>query len=52
VPLERAPDVAELLLTRGMVVRDYPDAIRVTVLDKVSNERLVEAIARILERRR
>ena len=52
VPLERAPDVAELLLTRGMVVRDYPDAIRVTVLDRVSNERLVEAIARILERRR
>ena len=52
VPLERAPDVAELLLTRGMVVRDYPDAIRVTVLDKVSNERLVEAIARILDRRR
>jgi len=51
VPLAQAPEVSALLLTEGMVVRDYPDAIRVTVLDKASNERLVEAMARALERR-
>ena len=50
VPLERAPEIARLLLGEGMVVRDHPDAVRVTVLDKASNERLVEALARTLTR--
>jgi histidinol-phosphate aminotransferase len=49
VPLGRAPDVSRLLLGEGMVVRDYPDAIRVTVLDELSNARLVEALGRALE---
>ena len=50
VPLGRAPNVSRLLLAEGMVVRDYPDAIRVTVLDRGSNERLVDALAGALER--
>jgi histidinol-phosphate aminotransferase len=49
VPLERARDVARLLLAEGMVVRDYPDAIRVTVLEQPSNARLVEALAQVIE---
>jgi histidinol-phosphate aminotransferase len=50
VPLGRAPNVSKLLLAQGMIVRDYPEAIRVTVLDRASNERLVDALARTLER--
>ncbi len=50
VPLGRAPEVSRLLLAEGMVVRDYPDAIRITVLDRASNERLVAALAGALER--
>jgi histidinol-phosphate aminotransferase len=50
VPLGRAPNVSKLLLAEGMIVRDYPEAIRVTVLDRASNERLVDALARTLER--
>ena len=49
VPLGRAPEVSRLLLAEGTVVRDYPDAIRVTVLDRAANERLVDALARALE---
>lgn len=49
VPLGRAPEVSELLLREGMVVRDYPEAIRVTVLDRVANERLVDALQRALD---
>jgi histidinol-phosphate aminotransferase len=49
VPLEGAPEVARLLLAEGMLVRDYPEALRVTVLARASNERLVEALARALE---
>jgi histidinol-phosphate aminotransferase len=50
VPVERARELAELLLGSGMVVRAYPDAIRVTVLDPPSNDRLVAALAGFLER--
>jgi histidinol-phosphate/aromatic aminotransferase/cobyric acid decarboxylase-like protein len=35
-----------------MVVRDYDDAIRVTVLDEASNARLVDALALALEQTR
>lgn len=52
VPLAGAPDVSRLLLEEGMVVRDYPDAIRVTVLDEASNARLVDALAGALEHTR
>jgi histidinol-phosphate aminotransferase len=50
VPLERAEQVSRLLLAEGLVVRDYPDAIRVTVLDRAANEMLVDALARALGR--
>jgi histidinol-phosphate aminotransferase len=50
VPFEEAGELAALLLGAGMVVRDYPDAIRVTVLDPPSNERLVAALGAFLER--
>jgi histidinol-phosphate aminotransferase len=50
VPFGRARELAELLLGAAMVVRAYPDAIRVTVLDPQSNERLVTALGQFLER--
>src|SRR5207248_7931556 len=50
VPCERARELSEVLLGEGMVVRAYPDAIRVTVLDPPSNERLVAALGRFLDR--
>jgi histidinol-phosphate/aromatic aminotransferase/cobyric acid decarboxylase-like protein len=52
VPLQPAREVASVLLGQGMVVRDYDDAIRVTVLDEASNARLVDALALALEQTR
>jgi histidinol-phosphate aminotransferase len=49
VPFARARELAEVLLGAGMVVRDYPDAIRITVLDPPSNERLVAALGGFLD---
>ena len=45
VPLHRPQEVSERLLAGGMLVREYPSAIRVTVLDRPSNERLVDVLA-------
>jgi len=50
VPYERAGELSEAVLVEGMVVRAYPDAIRVTVLDPPSNERLVAALGGFLDR--
>jgi len=50
VPFERAPELSEVLLGEGMVVRAFPDAIRVTVLDPASNERLLAAVGGSLDR--
>ncbi len=50
VPFERARELAELLLGKAIVVRAYPDAIRVTVLDPPSNGRLLTEVAEYLER--
>jgi histidinol-phosphate aminotransferase len=50
VPFERSRALAETLLGAGMIVRDYPDAFRVTILDQPSNERLLAEVARFLER--
>jgi histidinol-phosphate/aromatic aminotransferase/cobyric acid decarboxylase-like protein len=44
VPVERARELGERLLGAGLVVRAYPEAIRVTVLDRPSNERLGAAL--------
>ena len=48
VPYVRARELSEAVLGEGMVVRAYPDAIRVTVLDPLSNERLVAALGGFL----
>jgi histidinol-phosphate aminotransferase len=48
VPVERARELGEGLLGVGMIVRDYADAIRITVLDPQSNDRLVGALAAFL----
>src|SRR4051794_31355412 len=50
VPFERARELGEQLLRSGIVIRAYPDAIRITVLDQPANERLVAAIGGFLER--
>jgi histidinol-phosphate/aromatic aminotransferase/cobyric acid decarboxylase-like protein/imidazoleglycerol phosphate dehydratase HisB len=50
VPVEDGPVVAEALLRHGLVVRSYPEAIRVTVLDQVDDDLLIETLARRLDR--
>jgi histidinol-phosphate aminotransferase len=49
IPVEQASQVAEFLLLRGLVVRAYPDAVRVTVLDSAANNRFAEVLARALD---
>jgi histidinol-phosphate aminotransferase len=49
VPFEHSRELADVLLRAGLVVRDYPAAIRVTVLDPASNERLVAALGAYCE---
>jgi histidinol-phosphate aminotransferase len=44
VPCERARELSERLLAAGMVVRTYPDALRITVLDAKANERLLAVL--------
>jgi histidinol-phosphate aminotransferase len=48
VPCERARELAEQLLRVGMVVRAYSDALRITVLDRPANERLLGALDEFL----
>jgi histidinol-phosphate aminotransferase len=49
VPFVRARELADYLLGAGMVVRAYPDAVRVTILDRSADERLLEALGGFLE---
>jgi histidinol-phosphate aminotransferase len=48
LPLDRAPEVAQELLRKGMVVRDYPGALRITVLDRESDDRLLRELGVLL----
>jgi histidinol-phosphate aminotransferase len=48
VPLPEAARVAEALAARGLLVRGYVDAIRITVRDAADDERLLEALAELL----
>ena len=48
VPLAGAAEVSEALLRQGLVVRDFPDAMRITVRDEADDDRLLEALARTL----
>ncbi|MGH3002253.1 MAG: aminotransferase class I/II-fold pyridoxal phosphate-dependent enzyme [Gaiellaceae bacterium] len=50
VPVEDGELLGDALLRQGIVVRSYPDAIRVSVLDAFDDDALVEALARILDR--
>jgi histidinol-phosphate/aromatic aminotransferase/cobyric acid decarboxylase-like protein/imidazoleglycerol phosphate dehydratase HisB len=50
VPVEDGRALGERLLPQGLVVRSYPDAIRLTVRDRVDDDLVVEALARILDR--
>jgi histidinol-phosphate aminotransferase len=49
IPLARAERVSEALLSSGIVVRPFPSAIRVTVLDSAANNRLREGLYAALE---
>ena len=48
VPLAGAPGVARRLVQRGLLVRPYPDALRITVRDTADDDRLVDALAGLL----
>jgi histidinol-phosphate/aromatic aminotransferase/cobyric acid decarboxylase-like protein/imidazoleglycerol phosphate dehydratase HisB len=50
VPLADAETTASTLLGSGIVVRVFPDAIRITVRDRVDDDLLLEALARALDR--
>ncbi len=50
IPVEDGTELGEALLRQGIVVRAYPTAIRVTVLDREDDDLLLEALARVLDR--
>jgi histidinol-phosphate/aromatic aminotransferase/cobyric acid decarboxylase-like protein/imidazoleglycerol phosphate dehydratase HisB len=50
VPVENGLALGDALLRRGIVVRAYPEAIRIGVLDAPDDDVLVETLARILDR--
>jgi histidinol-phosphate/aromatic aminotransferase/cobyric acid decarboxylase-like protein/imidazoleglycerol phosphate dehydratase HisB len=50
VPVADGAALGEALLRQGLVVRAYPEAIRVSVLDAEDDDLLVEALARTLDR--
>jgi histidinol-phosphate/aromatic aminotransferase/cobyric acid decarboxylase-like protein/imidazoleglycerol phosphate dehydratase HisB len=50
VPYDDGRELASRLLRQGLVVRAYDDGIRITIRDRVDDDLLVEAIARVLAR--
>jgi len=48
VRLARADEIAERLLLRGLAVRPFGDAMRITVRNRVDDDRLVAALAEIV----
>ncbi len=50
VPVEDGRALGERLLRQGFVVRSYEDGIRMTVRDRVDDDLVVEALARLLDR--
>jgi histidinol-phosphate/aromatic aminotransferase/cobyric acid decarboxylase-like protein/imidazoleglycerol phosphate dehydratase HisB len=50
VPVDDGRALGDALLRQGIVVRAYPDAIRVSVLDQTDDDLLLEALARVLDR--
>jgi imidazoleglycerol phosphate dehydratase HisB len=49
-PLERSDEVGDALLRQGLVVRIFPDGLRITVRDRPDDDLLVEALAGVLAR--
>jgi histidinol-phosphate aminotransferase/imidazoleglycerol-phosphate dehydratase/histidinol-phosphatase len=50
VPEVDGEELAASLLRQGIVVRGYPDALRMSVRDREDDDLLVEALARMLDR--
>jgi histidinol-phosphate/aromatic aminotransferase/cobyric acid decarboxylase-like protein/imidazoleglycerol phosphate dehydratase HisB len=50
VPVDDGLALGDALLRQGLVVRAYPEAIRVSVVDPEDDDVLVEALARVLDR--
>jgi histidinol-phosphate/aromatic aminotransferase/cobyric acid decarboxylase-like protein/imidazoleglycerol phosphate dehydratase HisB len=50
VPADDGRALGETLLRQGLVVRAYDDGIRITIRDRVDDDLLVEALARVLDR--
>ena len=50
VPVHEPHELTEALLRQGLAVRPFPNAIRVSVIDREDDDLLVEALARLLER--
>jgi imidazoleglycerol-phosphate dehydratase len=50
VPVEDGLALGDALIRRGLVVRAYPEAIRMSVRDQADDDVLVEALARVLDR--
>ncbi|HVU78184.1 MAG TPA: aminotransferase class I/II-fold pyridoxal phosphate-dependent enzyme [Gaiellaceae bacterium] len=50
VPVEDGLALGDALLRRGLVVRAYPEAIRMSVRDQADDDVLVETLARALDR--
>jgi len=50
VPVDEPAMLAETLLASGLVVRVFPDAIRLSVRDRADDDLLLAALARVLDR--
>ncbi len=50
VPVDDGIALGDALLQQGLVLRAYPDAIRISVRDAPDDDLLLEALARVLER--
>jgi histidinol-phosphate/aromatic aminotransferase/cobyric acid decarboxylase-like protein/imidazoleglycerol phosphate dehydratase HisB len=49
-PLERPEELGGALLRQGLVLRVFPDGVRITIRDRADDDVLVEALARALDR--
>jgi histidinol-phosphate/aromatic aminotransferase/cobyric acid decarboxylase-like protein/imidazoleglycerol phosphate dehydratase HisB len=50
VPVPEPRPLFDALLRQGLAVRPFPEAIRISVLDREDDDLLVEALARVLDR--
>jgi histidinol-phosphate/aromatic aminotransferase/cobyric acid decarboxylase-like protein/imidazoleglycerol phosphate dehydratase HisB len=50
VPVDDGHALGDALLRHGLVVRAYPEAIRVTILDREDDDLLLDTLARVLDR--